>query len=262
MTSISTFARIAAWIIPALIAACATLTAQTFSGDFDRVLTPGGSTVQIGPYAGVTYSLHDGRFVTTERNIVCCEFNEGRGFGPAAGVKMSVSIDAAFFIAPSVGFESRSGAFTSTPERLPILGQGNQVEMMPTESELDVSLATLNAEVLAGYRVGESGLYVTAGPAASVVISQHYRKSERIVGPSGVRYLDGSTSRQLYDGDLDLVRPTLFAVRAGAGAELSIADGIALVPEVLYSIPLGAASRTDDWSLAGVHSTVALLFSL
>lgn len=261
-SSITNLVRIAAWTLPLLLGMCASLAAQTLDGDFDRVLTPGGRPMQVGPYAGVTYSLHDGRFVTTERNIVCCEFNEGRGFGPAAGVRMNVSLGEAFFLASSVGYEARGGSFTSAPERLPFFGRNNQVETLTMESSLDVSLATINAGVLAGYRVGESGLYVTAGPAASFVVAQNYVKSESIVDPAGVRYLDGSTAKQLFDGDLDLVRPAHFTVRGGVGAMITIADGLSLNPEMLYSLPLGAASRADDWTLAGVHGSVALLFDL
>jgi hypothetical protein len=260
--SISFIIRIAVWVLPMIVAACASLSAQTFSGDFDRVLAPGGPGAQIGPYSGVTYSLHNGRFVTTERNVVCCEFNEGKGFGPAVGVRMNVSIDETFFIAPSIGYESRGGTFTSAPETLPFFGRNNQVETLTMESELEVSLATLNAEVLAGYRIGTSGLYAVAGPAASVVLAQHYHKRERIADPSGVRYLDGGTDKDLYDGDLDLVRPALFALRGGVGAVIPVADGISVTPQLLYSLPLGTASRSDDWTLAGLHSTVGVLFEL
>lgn len=262
MNRISLLVRIVAWVLPAVAASCGALEAQNFDGGFDRVLAPGVSTIQAGPYTGVTYSLHNGRFVTTERNIVCCEFNQGRGFGPAAGVRMNLSIDEAFFLRPAIGFESRGGVFESSPERLPIFGRNNEVETMTFQSTLDVSLATLDVEAMAGYRIGTTGLYVTAGPAVNVVLSQHYRKSERIVDPVGVRYLDGSTEKELFDGDMQIVRPTLYSARAGVGASVAIADGVALTPEVLYSIPLGAASETDEWSVAGVHATLGVLFDL
>ncbi|MBC8144570.1 MAG: hypothetical protein H7X80_03225, partial [bacterium] len=54
----------------------------------------------------------------------------------------------------------------------------------------------------------------------------------------------------------------LFAARAGAGASIEIADGVSLNPQVLYSMPIGKASRADDWSLSGVHASVAVLFDL
>jgi hypothetical protein len=262
MNRITLIIRIVAWVLPTIAASCGALQAQTIDGGFDRVLAPGAMTLQAGPRTGVTYSLHDGRFVTTERNIVCCEFNQGRGFGPAAGVTMSIPLSEAFFLRPSVSFEARGGSFESTPEVLPIFGRNNEVESMTFQSTLDVSLATVALEAMAGYRLGSSGLYVTAGPAASVVLSQHYRKSERIVGPAGVTYLDGTTEKVLYDGDMELVRPALFSVRAGIGAMLPIADGITLAPEVLYSLPIGSTSVTDEWSVAGVHATVAVLFDL
>lgn len=261
-TNISFIVRIVAWSLPAIVAACSALSAQTFSGDFDRVLTPGSASVQIGPYAGATYSLHNGRFVTTERNIVCCEFNNGEGFGPAAGVKMSLSLSEAFFVAPSLGYESRGGTFDAAPQQLPIFGLNNSVENITMRSSMDVSLGTLNIEALAGYRIGATGMYLTAGPAASVVLSQHYRKSERIDNPANVTYLGGGTEKVLYDGDLDLVKSTLFSVRAGAGASFEIADGVSLAPQVLYSLPLGKASRSDEWTVAGMHGTVAVLFDL
>ena len=262
MNRISLIVRIVAWVLPTIAASCGALQAQTIDGGFDRVLTPGGTPARIGPYAGVTYSLHSGRFVTTERNVVCCEFNEGRGFGPAAGVTMSLPLSEALFLRPAVGFESRGGSFESTPEVLPIFGRNNDVESMTFQSTLDVSLATVAVEAMAGYRLGASGLYVTAGPAASVVLSERYRKSERIVGPTGVTYLDGSTEKVLFDGDMDLVRSTLLSARAGIGATLPIAEGVWIAPEVIYSHPLGAASTTDEWSVAGVHASVAVLFDL
>ena len=259
---ISFFVRLAIWVLPALAACFSVAGAQTFDGGFDRILAPGGAPAQIGPYGGVTYSLHNGEFVTTERNIVCCEFNEGRGFGPAAGIRMNISIGESFFIAPAVGFESRGGRFESAPERLPIFGRNNEVETLTFQSQLDVSLATINIEALAGYRIGGSGLYVTAGPAAGIVVSQNYRKSERIVDPTGVRYLDGSTEKELYDGDMGLVRTATVSARAGIGASIAIADGVALNPQVLYSLPLGAASNDGAWTIAGVHGTLGVLFDL
>jgi hypothetical protein len=262
MKRISMLVRIVAWVLPAIAASCGAVSAQTVDGGFDRVLAPGGPSLQIGPYAGITYSLHSGSFVTTEHNIVCCEFNEGRGFGPAAGIAMSLSLDEAFFVRPSIGYEERGGTFASEPQRLPFFGRNNEMETMTFQSTLEVSLATLDVEALAGYRIGETGLYLAAGPSMSVVLSQHESKSERIVDPAGVKYLDGTTEKSLYDGDMELVRPTLFSARAGIGASIEIAEGMALTPEVLYSLPLGAASRSDEWSVAGVHATLGLLFEL
>jgi hypothetical protein len=175
---------------------------------------------------------------------------------------MNIALGEAFFLEPSVGYASRGGSFAAAPTRLPFFGRNNEVETLTMQSTLDVSLATVETQALAGYRIGATGLYIAAGPSASFVVGQHYNKSERIADPSGVRYLDGSTEKELYDGDLDLVRPVLVAMRAGAGATIEIADGITLNPELLYSMPIGAASRVDDWKLAGLHGTLAVLFDL
>jgi hypothetical protein len=229
----------------------------------DRILEPGvGLQIMIGPYGGVDVNMHQGEFYTTQNGIVCCQFEEGSGIGAAAGVKGMIQLAEDFSLSPRILYEDRGGTFISREENYPILGEGNRVERVTFENRLDVSLHTLNIDLLGTYTVAPFGLYVAAGPTASVVIGQSFSKKISIYSPTGVRFLNGSTTMSVDPGEQDIVRPLLFSARGGLGAMLQLGESIHLNPEVLYTLPFGRLSKQDNWKASSIQATLGVMVTL
>jgi hypothetical protein len=230
-------------------------------GPKDKILAPGRLLFLLGPYGGIDYNIHKGQFNVIEGNLVCCTFDNGTGIKPVFGVKAFIPLSEAFHISPRVSFEGRGGEFT-TRETLPIFGQNNQVENMDLEEKLRVTYNTLTVDLFASYTFTSFGLYVTAGPSVGFSVSKEFRKTETILGPPGVRYLDGTTSKEFSLEVQGSVNSVLFSLRGGIGAAFPIARSVYLNPEVLYIFPLNKVSKDFDWKASGIQATLGVLFAL
>lgn len=228
----------------------------------DHILEPGGRPILAGIAGGIDYNMHRGEFYLSEDGIVCCRFDEGSGIGPVAGVRAFIPLNDEIDFSPRLQYEGRGGEFTSISDPLPFFGSNNEVEMVRFEDRLETTIGTISVDLLATYRVTEFGLYVAAGPSAGLVVTKSFIKSESIAEPTGVKYLDGSSSKETFRGELDIVNPALFSIRGGIGAMLEVAEGIHVNPEVLYGLPLNRISKQDNWKGTTVQATLGILIAL
>lgn len=228
----------------------------------DNILEPGGRPILAGIAGGIDYNIHRGEFYLSEDGIVCCRFEEGSGIGPVAGARAFIPLSDEIDLSPRLQYEGRGGEFRSISDPLPFFGSNNEVEMVRFEDRLETTIGTIGVDVLASYRVTEFGLYVAAGPSAGFVVTKSFIKSESIAEPSGVKYLDGSTAKETFRGELDIVNPVLLSIRGGIGATLEVADGIHINPEILYGLPLNRISKEDNWKAGTVQATLGILIAL
>ncbi len=245
----------------AVLLASASLILHTASAQ-DRILTPGVRMLLAGPYFGANYNMHTGYFSTAQGALTCCEFDGGEGIGMVGGIKAFIPIARKWFISPRIGFESLDGDFDATPQQYPILGIDNTMEMATLDNKLEASLQTASVDIHAVYIVAPFGLYITAGPSAAIIAFADYTKTERISDPPGVRYLDGSTEKLLYSGDLELTEGAVFFIRGGVGALIPLTTSLYFNPEVLYGYPLTKLSKLHEWKVGTVQLTLGALFIL
>ena len=248
-----------------LIALCAnTLSARDGGPGYpdDRILFPGNVRMLLaGPYGGIDANMHKGTFSTTEGGLPCCTFDNGSGIGLVAGLKAFIPLSDNFDISPRLLYENRGGKFTGALQSYPIRGQNNAVEIATLENTLDIALHTMTLDLFASYTFTSFGLYVAAGPSASLLLGKNFSQTERIVAPPGVTYLGGATSKEVFSGDFGITNSALFALRGGLGAIFPVSASIRLNPEVLYSFPLNKLSKDGDWKVSSVQATLGVLFA-
>jgi hypothetical protein len=245
-------------ILAMMIAAVAVALSNPPAPD-DDVLEPDARPILIGPYGGIDYNIHDGAFYTKVNGITCCQFDGGTGIGGVAGLKAFIPVGESFSITPRLLYENRRGTFITRNEHYPILGENNKIEQVNFENRLDASLNTVSIDAMASITVTSFGLYVTAGPTASLTVAKSFRKTESIYSPAGVKFLNGSTTRELFAGDLDFVNSALVSVRGGIGAAIAVSQAISINPEVLYTLPLNRVSREDSWKVSSIQATVGVM---
>lgn len=235
--------------------------AETPDEPKDKILEPGFRLLLLGPYGGVNFNFHRGQFRTTDGNYLCCEFNEGKGIGLVAGIKAFIPITEALHVVPRLAYESFGGEFTEQINDIPMRGAGNQLEYWNVEEKLKVTLNVFNVDVLGAYTLTSFGLYIAAGPAAHFTMKKEFKTTETILGPPGVRYLDGSTTKEFLKQET-AVRDMLFSLRGGVGALIPLTQSIYINPEALYSFPLTTVSKEGEWKASAIQATLGILFLL
>lgn len=225
----------------------------------DKILEPGVRLLLAGPYGGIDYNIHRGKFVTSDGRFTCCDFNEGTGIAPVFGVKAFIPITDALSLSPRIAYEGRGGEFKQTKNDVPILGLNNTIEYLNVEEKLNAFLPTLTLDVFGSYTMTSFGLYVAAGPSFGMLLSKKFETTETILGPPGVKYLDGSTTKTFPDQEVEM-NSVFISLRGGVGVVFPISGTIYFNPEVLYSFPLNKASKTNEWKISSVQATLGILF--
>ena len=227
----------------------------------DKILEPGFRLLLIGPYGGIDYNMHRGKFSTTDGHFTCCNFDEGTGIAPVFGAKLFYPLTDEISLSPRVAYEGRGGEFTQTRNDIPILGSGNQIEYWNVEEKLKTKLNTLTLEVLGTYTLTSFGLYVAAGPSVGFLLSKNFETTESILGPPGVTYIGGGTTKAFPDQITD-INSTLISIRGGIGALIPVSNMIYLNPEALYSYPFNKVAKGYDWKASALQATLGILFMI
>jgi hypothetical protein len=231
-------------------------------GPADRILFPAAVRMNfIGPFGGIVFAMHRGTFSAMENGILCCSFEKGDGLGPAAGVRAFLSLVSSLEFSPRILYENPRGEFTALLQRYPIRGSNNTIEFVDLENKLETDLHMITLDLLVDWMYDPLCIYVAAGPSLSMLIANHFLKSETIVSPPGVSYLDGGSSRVLLDDGFSMTNNFHLSLRGGVGARIALGGSLHINPEVLYSYPLTKVSKEGDWKVSTVQATLGILFS-
>ncbi|MFA6233547.1 MAG: hypothetical protein WC824_05075 [Bacteroidota bacterium] len=217
--------------------------------------------IYVGVSVGMTMRWQEGTMLTTDGYYDCCSFTGGNGIGVAAGARLLYPLNDALSLRAGLGWEYATADFSSERKNYPILGQGNTVEYADFQDDLTLSFPALQVDIGILLMVSEPGLYLTAGPGVTIPFPPGWEQTEQIIGPPSVKYLDGTTSRKLFDTDIPGTRPFI-SLRFGGGAFIPMTDGITLAPEMLYSIPLMEMQPDFSWSMSGIEITIGVLMRL
>lgn len=216
----------------------------------------------IGVSVGGTYMTHGGGLVFPREAPPLIRYDDASGFGPAFGVRITVPLTPSLALSPRLFAECRRGTFTSEPFMMEIIGRDMRPEDMMLEDELDVILRVGGLDLLLAWHPAGGGFYLAAGPSIGLRLYEEFTVTESILSPQGVTFLDGSTAREMYDGDPGLSRALQLGIRGGAGYAFPLNEDLALGCELLYLYPLQTVTEDDDWTIQGLQGTVTMQFNL
>ncbi|MCB0712059.1 MAG: hypothetical protein KDD67_06990 [Ignavibacteriae bacterium] len=267
---------VVSWLICLLCSV--NLMGQSFGAEFvddiqfphDAILLPSPfSPFLIGPYAGPDYTIHRGQFQMSENGIPCCTFEKGSGLGFTAGIKSFITLGEKSYLSPRVAYTRHNGSFESFTEEFPFFGADDTVENMRFRDELSAPIPTFAADLFYCYRIDSNlGLYIVGGPAIEYISSAEFSKTETIVGPDGLVYLNGGDSitggsnvvRSVDIDYIDNVSRLVFGARAGLSLLYPLSETIYLNPEVTVSLPVTVIA--DNWRMLEVQGTFGVIFGL
>ncbi len=222
---------------------------------------PSDAPLLLGGGVGALFSWHEGTVSIGDGRYDCCSFGAGNGTGFMAQAGVLLRLAPALRLRVGLGWEAAPADFDEVRLSYPVLGTGNVPELADLDERLEasVSMATVDARVLV--ELAGTGLYLGAGPALHLPLAKEYTHSETIAGPSGVRYIDGSVSKELRRGEFDEMS-TFLSLRLGAGALVSAGERFVVNPDLFYSIPLSDLRSESEWSVSGFSLSVNVFVAL
>lgn len=235
----------------------------------DRILEPGGGTRFIGLDVGLTLNFHAGAFSLVQDGILCCAFDGGSSVGTMVRLRGEYypAREEKWGLSGRIAYQGHGAEFESGVQRLPIFGMNDTIETADFQNTLDVSLPTIDFSGLFTYKVARIpksnvSLYVSGGLSLSFITSSRFDKTERIIGPSGVRYLDGTTEKSFPDLQVDLVNSTQFGIIGGTGIRYPIRETLFVNWELLYRLPFTKLSPDEDWRMSNILFSAGLSMSI
>lgn len=235
----------------------------------DRVLEPGGGTKVVGLDVGLTLNFHSGAFSLVQDGITCCNFDGAGSVGTLIRLRGEYypERDDRWGISGRISLEGHGAEFESDVQQLPIFGRNDTVEIASFQNRLDASLPSLDFSGLFTYKVAripksDVDVFVSGGLSLMFITSSTFDKTEAIVSPSGVRYLDGSTEKVFADLDVDLVNSAQFGLIAGTNVRYPIRPDLFINWELLYRLPFTKLSPDEDWRMSNILFTAGLSMSL
>jgi len=214
-------------------------------------------SVMIGVGGGVQFAWHSGDVTTSDGAYDCCTFTDGNGTGFAFSARGLFQLSNILSLRASAGLEQHNGEFSSVRLAYPILSPTNSIEYADLDEALEVRLSTLTIEAQLQYMLLSPGLYLSAGPALHLPMTKAWTHTETIAAPSDLRYIDGSKSKVLLDGDIPDAG-AFMSLRFGAGALIPISNGIFAPPEMLYSFAQSDVQSESAWSVSGFQLTIGV----
>ena len=220
---------------------------------------PGEARFLYGIGAGLLFSSHSGGIETRDASYPCCTFSGGDGTGFAAGVRLVLPVAGHVEFAPTASYEGIAGTFTNTDQSYPVLNRNQQVEYVTMENVLDVSISSISVAALFRYSILPLGVYVTAGPSIHSLVSKRYSQVETITGATDVEYVDGRSSRTLFDRDIDNMRSLGFGGCVGAGVHFALSQHVSMEMEAVYTVPFTKLRESGDWKASGIGLNLYVL---
>ncbi|MCB0712207.1 MAG: outer membrane beta-barrel protein [Ignavibacteriae bacterium] len=231
----------------------------------DKVLGPAsGPRILVGLFGGVISNSHSGIFSLREDGILCCQFDGASSVGPTVALRGDYFPDAKGFwgISLRAGWEDQSAEFESEVEQLLIFGKDNEPEKADFQNRLSASLSAISISPLAMFKLLDFDLYFSAGPTITLYSSPTFDKTEQILGPTGVTYLDGSTEVDFPDIPVDGVSSSTIGFTAGLDLRYPLTENIYLGSELHYRLPLTKITTDEEWNVSNIIATIGASLAL
>ena len=112
------------------------------------------------------------------------------------------------------------------------------------------------------FKLLDFDLYFSAGPTITLYSSPTFDKTEQILGPTGVTYLDGSTEVDFPDIPVDGVSSSTIGFTAGLDLRYPLTENIYLGSELHYRLPLTKITTDEEWNVSNIIATIGASLAL
>ncbi|MGE3800322.1 MAG: hypothetical protein AB7H80_04815 [Candidatus Kapaibacterium sp.] len=231
----------------------------------DKVFGPAsGPRILLGLFGGIISNSHSGIFSLREDGILCCQFDGASSVGLTVALRGDYFPNANGFWGLSLraGWEDQSAEFESEVEQLLIFGEDNEPEKADFQNRLNASLSAISISPLAMFKLLDFDLYFSAGPTITLYSSPTFDKTEQILGPTGVTYLDGRTEVEFPDIPVDGVSSSTIGFTAGLDLRYPLTENIYLGSELHYRLPLTKITTDEDWKVSNIIATIGASLAL
>lgn len=228
----------------------------------DLILNPNGS----GGYfsllllGGAAYRSHTGTFTLNEEEIECCTFNGGTGFGPSLALRAEYMPDpeGRLRFAARFGLSGETAHFLSEPEVLPVLGENNRPQDGLFQNELTVGRTSLDISPMVMVKILDADLYLTFGGTWSRTLTSTTDLQERILAPTGLTFLDGTTAKDRPDLPVALVAEDHTSLVGGLDLRYPLTTRLNLAAELHYTHGVTGFGEEETWKARGIGGGVGV----
>lgn len=239
-----------------------TTTQQVPAQRGDLILNPNGSAgyFSLLLLGGVGYQSHTGTFTLNEEEIECCTFNGGTGFGQSLALRTEYTPDpeGRLRFAARFGLSSETAQFLSDSEVLPVLGENHRPQEGLFQNELTVGRRSLDISPMVMVKILDADLYLTFGATWSHTLAGTTDLQERILAPTGLTFLDGTTAKDRPDLPVALVAEDHTSLVGGLDLRYPITERIGLAAELHYTRGVTAFGLDESWKTSGVRGGVGV----
>ncbi len=198
--------------------------------------------LSLSPALGLNFNLHTGSDLPAS----------GNGFGMMIGGYADMNFTENIGLIAGLAFyDNRSGSYSET---------GTFTGTAYTYSEdVSASLAYFQIETLFKLGVKRSNFFFVMGPVLGFNISGEYESTLKITTP-GVTYQDGTTSQKSKGTIKDT--QVRFELKAGAGYDIPVAEGIAIAPQLTFGYGLTNVVSDVKWSILTIQAQVGVKINM
>lgn len=252
--------KCAAFVLPAIASGLFALPA------FAQI-DPPEQRLQVGVIGAGAYNMHKGDFSTYDGILECGKFDEANTLGWQAGNIIDVPLAPMAALSVRLYYHKANGDFTTPNPESPFvaLDDGTLVRLQ-TEHTLATSLDYVSLDALGKWRV-LGPLYIGAGPTLGLSTRAAYEQEETILGPNGMKFINGETTRNIIAGNFDeqgtlnTQRNIRIAATGVIGADFALSNTLVLNPEVGYTHSFTDVLSDVSWKAHVLRAGVALKYS-
>jgi hypothetical protein len=174
----------------------------------------------------------------------------GNGFGMMIGGYADMNFTENIGLIAGLAFyDNRSGSYSQT---------GTEQGVSYT-ADYSASLAYFQIESLFKLGVKRSNFYFVMGPVLGFNISSEGEQTIKITTP-GYTFQDGSTSQKTKATIKDT--QVRFELKAGAGYDIPVSDGIAIAPQLTFGYGLTNVISDVKWSILTIQAMVGIKLNM
>lgn len=222
----------------------------------------------LGIIGGGSLNLHRGVLTTNDGILECGQFENATTLGWLLGNSVNIPITEQLSIAPTLYFHKANATFSADNPVQPRVALGNGATVpMSTDQTLGVSLNYLTLDIPLRYFISER-LYALIGGSVGLNIGTSFEQEEKIISPSGLTFLDGSTNRKIFAGTFtdangnSTSSSLRYAGIIGLGYMLPIHQSIVVHPEISFQYALSPVLNDNNWKVHSLRAGVGVSYVL
>ncbi len=230
-------------------------------------VAPPEQRFQVGVIGAAALNLHKGDFSTYDGVLECGTFDEATTLGWQIGNIIDIPLSSEAMLSMRLYYHKANGDFTTPNPESPFvaLDDGSLVRL-ETEHTLATALDYVSLDALGKWRMA-GPLYIGLGPTIGLSTRAAYEQEETILGPNGMKFANGETTRNIIAGNFDeqgtlnTQRNLRIAATGVLGADIALSNTLVLNPEVGYTYSFTHVLSDVEWNVNVVRAGIALKYS-